>query len=106
VAEWLQARGLALLGRNVRVGHLEIDLIARDGPVVAVIEVRTRGPGARVPALASVDAGKRQRLRAAGTILWLRRFSRLPGVERMRFDVAAVDLEAPTPVVEYVRAAF
>lgn len=98
---------MTVLERNLRVGRLEIDIVARDGPVIAIIEVRTRGPGAWQGPLSSIDAGKRKRLRRAAERLWLRRFRHLEGIERLRFDVAAVDLEAePGPEVEYIRGAF
>lgn len=105
--EYLQQQGMSVLERNLRVGRLEVDIVARDGPVIVLVEVRTRGAGSWQGALDSVDAGKRGRLRRAGQLLWSRRFKRLPDVERLRFDVAAVDLEAtPEPTVEYIRAAF
>ena len=107
MAEFLTRAGLELLGRNVRVGRLEIDILAREGPVVVVVEVRTRGAGSWQSALDSVDYGKQQRLRRAAAVLWSRRFARQRDIERMRFDVASVDLESgPEPSVEYIRAAF
>lgn len=103
----LEAQGVEILAVNLRVGHLELDLVAREGPVIVVIEVRTRGPGAWVRALDSVDAKKRERLRRAAEGLWRRRFARDPTVERMRFDVAAVDLDDGGGArVEIVKAAF
>lgn len=107
VAAHLAAHGLEILGINVRVGRLEIDVIARDGEVIVIVEVRTRGPGSYVRALDSIDAPKRARVRRAGERLWRERFSRMPGVERMRFDVAAVAfLPGGEAIVEHVRAAF
>jgi putative endonuclease len=92
---------------NLRVGRLELDLIVRDGPVVAIVEVRARGPGAWVRPLDSVDAKKRARVRRAGERLWRERFARDPRVERMRFDVAAVELlPGGGERIEIVRAAF
>jgi putative endonuclease len=96
-----------IVGRNVRVGHLEIDLVARESDAMVVVEVRTRGPGAWLGALHSVGFDKRERIRRAATILWLRRWTHLRGVKRVRFDAAAVDLsEGGAPRVLYVRAAF
>jgi putative endonuclease len=106
VAAWLAARGMAVLERNLRIGKLEIDLLARDGEVIALVEVRTRGRGSWQRPFDSIDWRKQDRLRKAGALLWARRFSKLPGVERMRFDVAAVDLDQPEPVVDYLKAAF
>jgi len=105
VAAYLAAQGIEILGLNVRVGRLEVDIIARDGPVVIIVEVRTRGRGAYVKAFDSIDAKKRARVRRAGERLWRDRFSRMPGVERMRFDAAAVTfLPSGEAEVEHVRA--
>jgi putative endonuclease len=106
VAAHLRALGLEVIGRNVRVGRLEIDLIARDGPVIAIVEVRTRGPTSFQRAFDSIDARKRARVRQAGETLWRTRFSADRGVERMRFDVASVAFTASGAVVEHVKAAF
>lgn len=107
VAAHLAAAGLQILAVNLRLGALELDVVARDGPVIVVVEVRTRGPGAWVRALDSIDPKKQQRIRRAAQQLWLERFDRDPSVERIRFDVAAVEL-APDgqPRIEIVTAAF
>lgn len=98
---------MKVLERNFRVGRLELDIIARDGPVIVVVEVRTRSEGAWIKALDSVDWRKRKRVRAAGEALWRRRYERDASIERMRFDVLSVMLskDAP-PVFEHVKAAF
>jgi putative endonuclease len=60
-----------------------------------------------VRALDSIDAKKRARVRLAGERLWRARFSRMRGVERMRFDAASVSfLPGGEAVVEIVKAAF
>ena len=41
-ALWLEEHGYAIVGRNVRFGHDEIDLIAECGGVVCFVEVKTR----------------------------------------------------------------
>lgn len=98
---------MRILDRNLRVHQLELDIVAVDGEAIAVIEVRTRGKTSWAKALATVDFKKRDRLRRAAKLLWARRFCKMPGIERMRFDVAAVDLsDEAAPHVEYVRAAF
>jgi putative endonuclease len=106
-SEWLVAQGLELLAVNLRVGRFEVDLVLRDGSVVVFVEVRTRGPGAWTGALASIDAKKRARLRAAGERLWRERFARDATVDRMRFDAAAVELLPDGAArVEHIKAAF
>ncbi len=106
-AEHVRSIGMQLLERNLRVGCLEIDILARDGEVIVVVEVRTRGETAWQRPLDSIDHRKQKRLRRAATILWSRRFSKMPNVTRMRFDVASVVFTtAEQPTVEYIRAAF
>lgn len=96
-----------MLGRNVRVGRLEVDLLVRDGAAVVLVEVRTRGEGAWVGPFASVDARKRARLVAAGKALWRQRFSADRTLERLRFDVVAVHFQADGSArLEHARAAF
>jgi putative endonuclease len=105
-ASYLERSGFVVLGRNVRIGRDEIDLVVRSGELVVIVEVRTRGPGSWLKALASVDRAKRARLRRAGDALWRSRFKRDPSIARMRFDVVAVDLDAADgPQIEHVRAA-
>ncbi len=106
VAQWLSEEGYDIVATNLRVGELEIDIVARKGPVVAVVEVRTRGPTARTSPLGSIGHGKRLRLRRAGERLWQRRYRHDPSVERLRFDVAGVRLDREPPSIEYVIAAF
>lgn len=106
VAAHLVASGLTLIGTNVRVGRLELDVVARDGPVIVIVEVRARGPGSWVRPLDSVDAKKRDRVRRAGERLWRARFAKDESVERMRFDVAGVEIGADGEArIEIVKAA-
>jgi putative endonuclease len=106
-AEFFVAQGFQVLARNRRVGRLELDLIIRDGPVVAVVEVRTRGEGAWQRGLDSIGPAKRARVRNAGTKLWRLWVGKIPGVERMRFDAASVSfLPDGEVIVEHIPAAF
>lgn len=99
--------GYVIVGRNVRVGRLEIDVIARLGPVIAIVEVRSRGGGSWVRALDTLDWKKRQRIRRAGEFLWRKRFKEDSTIERMRFDVVSVTFdERGGAHVEHVIAAF
>ncbi len=107
VAQHLQRLGFEIVATNLRLGRLEIDVVARDGPVIAVVEVRTRGIGAWTRGLGSVDGKKRRRIRLAGARLWQRRYRTDASVERLRFDVASVTFpEEGEPRIEYVVAAF
>jgi putative endonuclease len=104
VAHDLASRGWQIWGTNVRLGRLELDVVARDGDTVVVIEVRTRGSTAWQSGLESVVGAKTRRVRAAGEKLWRHHFERDPTVNRMRFDVAVVTFAANgDTLIEYAR---
>lgn len=102
---WLEQRGYEIVATNLRLGHLEIDIVARQGPVVALVEVRTRGAGAWTSPFGSLTPLKRARLRRAGERLWQRHYRNDPSVERLRFDVASVRFVNGVPEIEYAVAA-
>ncbi len=83
----LEARGYRVLARNVRLPGGEIDVIGKDGDVIAFIEVKTRSTARYGSALAAVDARKRRTLRALAAD-WLQIAA--PGA-RARFDVVTID---------------
>lgn len=103
---YLEAAGLVIEGRNVRCGRLELDVVARERDVVAVIEVRARGAGAWERPLDSIDAKKAERVRRAGALLWSRLYASRAELRCMRFDAIAVDLCVDPPRIEHVRGAF
>jgi len=105
VADCLFAEGFAILGRNVRLGPLELDVVARKGPLLAVVEVRTRRKGALVGAFASVTPTKRARLLLAARRLWTKRLRADPTITRVRLDVAAVRFEGGKTLIEYAAGA-
>lgn len=75
------------MARNVRADRVEIDLIARRGRLLAIVEVKTRRSERFGSAAESVDARKQRRLRR-GAAAWLAgRPSEARGVERVRFDL-------------------
>ena len=104
-ARFLGANGAQVLLRNYRCRCGELDIIARCGEELALVEVRTRSSNVFGGALASVDAGKRRRLsRAAARLLQQRPdLARL----RVRFDVMAVeDPLGAAPRIEWIKHAF
>jgi putative endonuclease len=105
VADYLVAHGFAILARNVRVGALEIDLVARKGELAIAVEVRTRGRGAYEKPLESVTPAKRARIAQAVERYWHTHLSKIGDVRRMRIDVAAVSFEGGKTRVEYVEGA-
>jgi putative endonuclease len=85
----LRRAGYRILETNVHAASGEIDIVALDGDVLCLVEVKARcGPTHGTPEEA-LDSTKRRRLRAAaGEIL---RARGLRGC-RHRFDLVAVDL--------------
>ena len=104
-ADFLRAQGLEILERNFLRRLGELDIVARDGDVLVIAEVRARSSDRFGGAAASVDLRKQTRLiRAAHQLLQQRReLSKL----RVRFDVLVVaDVGADNPQVEWIRHAF
>jgi putative endonuclease len=97
-AAWLRLCGYRILGRNVRVAGREIDVVARRGRTLVVCEVKGRRSLTRGAPAEAVDAHKRRRMAEAGEML----LAAHPGLERVRFDVIAVDGLRLT----HIRAAF
>jgi putative endonuclease len=83
-ANHLAAQGYRIIGRNVRAGGVEMDLIAQRGPLVVFVEVKTRRAGGPGSGEEAVDARKRLRL-VRGAAAWLHEQPRR--VQRARFDV-------------------
>ncbi len=101
VAIYLAARGFDVLARNLRLGALELDIVARQGPLVAIVEVRTRGPGSFTGPFASVTREKQRRLLRAAERLWRDKLRGMPDVARVRIDVAAVTFDGDDARIAY-----
>jgi len=95
--------GLNVVGRNIRLGGGELDLVAWEGPTLVFVEVKGRGAGAATGPEESVDARKRRRLVAAARAYLARLEGPLPPC---RFDVVAVDLDPAPARVRHLRDAF
>jgi putative endonuclease len=88
-AEELTRRGLTIVARNWRCAVGEIDLVARDGACLAIVEVRTRrGRGYGTPE-ESITSAKRARLIALAQTYVAETDWRGP----WRIDVVAVEMD-------------
>jgi putative endonuclease len=106
VADYLVAAGYDVLARNLRLGALELDVVARRGPLVVVVEVRTRGEGSMQRPFESFTYTKRLRLKRAVRRLWREQLVKMRDVKRVRIDAAAVSFgEGGRTKVEYVEGA-
>ena len=103
-ARHLCARGARILARNLHLRHAEIDLVALEGDVLCIVEVRLRSSNAFGSAAESVDARKRRRLARAASELIAR--GELPRFRCVRFDVIAIDASREPPTLEHLRDAF
>jgi putative endonuclease len=102
VARWLGERGFAIVGRNVRVGRLEVDLVARRPGLLVVCEVRARR-GSLVDPAETFDAAKRARTRRAALEVW----SRHGRGCALRLDAAAVTFDGSgVPRLRYYEDVF
>jgi putative endonuclease len=99
-AAFLEAQGFTIVARNFvrRVG--EIDIVARQGELLVIAEVRTRASDAYGGAAASIGRGKQKRV-AATAALFLQMHRELARC-RARFDVLIVR----DGRVEWIRHAF
>jgi putative endonuclease len=99
----LKQQGYKILERNFVTPLGEIDIIARQGKVVVVVEVKTRR-GSRFGApQEAVNPSKQGRLRRlAEYYLKAKRLTDSP----VRFDVVAVTLAGDEPRVEIISNAF
>ncbi|WP_293675945.1 YraN family protein [uncultured Phenylobacterium sp.] len=70
-AAWLMAKGYRILGFRLKTPQAEIDLLAKKGDVLAVVEVKSRAD--IEAALEAVTYDQRERLRRAGVTLAARR---------------------------------
>lgn len=99
----LERRGYAILARRYRVRGGEIDIIARVGPTVVFVEVKTRDGEAFGRGAEAVTWTKRRRIVAAATDFLVRqRLTERP----CRFDVVSIAVGETGPSVEVISHAF
>ncbi len=104
-AAWLEAHGYRILARNVRTRYGEIDLVARQGPLVVFVEVKSRTSDRFGHPADAIVPRKRRRLSQLAAMC-LQRF----GLDQctVRFDAIAVHLDPGGRVreVEHIPDAF
>jgi putative endonuclease len=99
----LSRRGYAILARRYRTKYGEIDIVARDGSTIVIVEVKTRAGRAFGDGAEAVTGLKQRQMLRMGTEFLLRR--RLAD-QPCRFDVVAVNTEGDVPRIEVYRNAF
>jgi len=87
-AAYLEVQGYEIVARGIRVAGVQVDVLARHGTTLVVVEVKLRTT-ARAVAADSLGAPQRRRLRrAAHTLL-----ARERGAESVRMDAVGIDVE-------------
>ena len=85
--QYLLSRGWHIVAHRFRVGHTDIDLIVRQGSLVAFVEVKARRGDAFGSPLEAVTGAKRRDLVKAARV-WVDRYGRPSDV--YRFDCIAL----------------
>jgi len=101
--QFLRQHGYRILERNYRCRFGEIDLIARDGLMLAFVEVKTRRSQKYGPAAAAVTLQKQRHLIKASQAYLIQRKK---ADELCRFDVVTVEMDAQQSHIELIKDAF
>ena len=101
---FLRKQGYTIVARNYRLssGDAEVDLIARHGEDLVIVEVKTRATDEFGPPEQAVNPEKRRHLMRVA-----REYARKTNTpwEHMRFDIVSIVLREP-PQITLLRAAF
>lgn len=102
-ARWLSDNGFELIGRNIRLGRKEIDIICRSDSMIVFVEVKSGSSDRFGHPAYRVDQRKRRALVEAAQ-QWI---AGQPETDlEFRFDVITVDTAQDPPVLEHRPGAF
>lgn len=98
----LKENGLEVIEANWTFLHLEIDIVAKDGDTLVVVEVKTRGTDAYgEPEMFVTRAKQKKLIRAANWYLQNKNLA-----NEVRFDVVGIVKNGSDFVSSYIRDAF
>ena len=99
---FLRGKGFEILDMNWKFLHLEIDIVAREGNEIVIVEVKTRGTDAFGEPETFVNKTKQKKLiRAANHYLELKNLS-----DEIRFDVIGIVKRNNQKVLKHIPGAF
>lgn len=101
-AEFLTSQGIKILHRNWRIGHYELDLVAREGDTVVVTEVKTRKSLYGGEPEVSVTRMKQKTLIKAANAYVMHYGINLP----VRFDIISVVIKGEQHFIHHIKDAF
>ena len=101
-AQFLVDKGYEIVERNWRNKHKEIDIIAKDGEVLVVVEVKTRQSDEHgEPDLAVTQQKQTRLIYAANAYLFEHNLD-----INTRFDVVSIVFNDEAPVINHIEDAF
>jgi len=100
-ALFLQLQGIEILRRNTPCAGVEVDLLARQGSCLLIVEVKLRKPSDRFSALQALGPPQRRRLRRAAA--WT--LERCLWARSVRIDLVGVSSSRGTDtlLIEHLR---
>ena len=101
-AHYLQKKGYQILDKNWRFYRNEIDIVARDGNILVVAEVKTRSSDKMMPPEMAVDATKRKAIIRSANAYVNYKASTL----EVRFDIISILLRGNQPEINHIINAF
>ena len=103
-AKHLKSKGFAVSDRNWRCAIGEIDIVARKGGLLAIVEVKTRSSDRYGSPQSKVTAYKQKRLTKLAQAYMK---AKKPGPLKVRFDVIAVTIiDGEKPQIVHIPSAF
>jgi putative endonuclease len=87
-ADFLLNKGYNIIARNWRYQKKEIDIIARDGNILVIVEVKTRSSASLLYPEETVNRRKQEFLQMAATAF----AESEPGYTNFRFDIIGITL--------------
>lgn len=100
--DWLLHKGFALIERNCRVGHKEMDLVMESEERIHIVEVKSLSAPLLLEPSEKVNL-KKQKLLAAAAAWYVKRHQL---VKEVQFDIVSVVFEGDCHTVEYIPEAF
>jgi putative endonuclease len=101
-AKYLTEKGFRILERNWRRGKNEIDIIARDGRYIVIVEVKTRESNALAEPETAVTREKQKALiRAANSYVMYKNL-----VDEVRFDIVSIIISKGKELINHIPDAF
>jgi putative endonuclease len=99
-AKYLEKRGFKIIERNFRLKLGEIDILARNGDFIVLVEVKTKTNFNQGSPEEKVDYFKQRKLR-----LLARAIEQMYPKNNIRIDVVAVDMSNDRPRINHIVSA-